>query len=585
MADMEGDDMDTMDMPEDMDGDGDVSGDDDMDFKPPNELPDGVKKEILKEGEGWKKPKAGDDVTVHYVGTLEADGSEFDSSRGRDQPFVFPLGKGQVIQGWDLGVATMKKGELAKFTLSSEYAYGESGSPPKIPGGATLVFEVELLSWLSKDDLFQDGGVIKTEVKEGKGWKEPSVGDEVQISMKCTAKDGSVVEDKSAFVYLMGSDTLGPLSKTLDKALCSMKKDEEVELVCTKDYACGEKTPDGATVSLILEQIFESKDVSFAKDRSLIKKQVVEGDGYNTPIEASKVKLSVTETVAGSLPGFEAKTLEFIAGDGEVCDALEFAVLDMKQGEKAVLTCTKPAILCEEKLGLKEISAKKAVLTLELLEFEKGKQTWDMDEDEKIEFGTARKEVGSNHFRTGRIQMALGRYKKVIEVFNYTDNMKEPNKTKAKDLKKACELNSASCQLKLKEYKEAEKHCNNVLKEEAMSVKALYRRAQAHIGLKNFMDSMADLKKLIEVDPKNREARTLFKEAQAGQKEEDKKSKGLFANMCKALGKGPIPTPSQDKKIVDDDEGDMADEEMPSADAKTENAEGTEQRPAAPESA
>mmetsp|Transcript_33766 Transcript_33766/g.61472 ORF Transcript_33766/g.61472 Transcript_33766/m.61472 type:complete len:583 (+) Transcript_33766:67-1815(+) len=570
------------------DGDSEDEGNaepENMDYTPPSALPEGVQKEILKEGDGWKKPTAGDDVTVHYVGTLEADGTEFDSSRGRDEPFVFPLGAGQVIKGWDVGVTTMRKGEIAQFTFSPEYAYGESGSPPTIPGGATLVFEIELLSWVSKDDLFQDGGVIKTEVKEGKGWKEPSVGDEVQISMKCTAKDGSVVEDKSAFVYLMGSDTLGPLSKTLDKALCSMKKDEEVELVCTKDYACGEKTPDGATVSLILEQIFESKDVSFAKDRSLIKKQVVEGDGYNTPIEASKVKLSVTETVAGSLPGFEAKTLEFIAGDGEVCDALEFAVLDMKQGEKAVLTCTKPAILCEEKLGLKEISAKKAVLTLELLEFEKGKQTWDMDEDEKIEFGTARKEVGSNHFRTGRIQMALGRYKKVIEVFNYTDNMKEPNKTKAKDLKKACELNSASCQLKLKEYKEAEKHCNNVLKEEAMSVKALYRRAQAHIGLKNFMDSMADLKKLIEVDPKNREARTLFKEAQAGQKEEDKKSKGLFANMCKALGKGPIPTPSQDKKIVDDDEGDMADEEMPSADAKTENAEGTEQRPAAPESA
>mmetsp|Transcript_33765 Transcript_33765/g.61469 ORF Transcript_33765/g.61469 Transcript_33765/m.61469 type:complete len:543 (+) Transcript_33765:67-1695(+) len=518
------------------DGDSEDEGNaepENMDYTPPSALPEGVQKEILKEGDGWKKPTAGDDVTVHYVGTLEADGTEFDSSRGRDEPFVFPLGAGQVIKGWDVGVTTMRKGEIAQFTFSPEYAYGESGSPPTIPGGATLVFEIELLSWVSKDDLFQDGGVIKTEVKEGKGWKEPSVGDEVQISMKCTAKDGSVVEDKSAFVYLMGSDTLGPLSKTLDKALCSMKKDEEVELVCTKDYACGEKTPDGATVSLILEQIFESKDVSFAKDRSLIKKQVVEGDGYNTPIEASKVKLSVTETVAGSLPGFEAKTLEFIAGDGEVCDALEFAVLDMKQGEKAVLTCTKPAILCEEKLGLKEISAKKAVLTLELLEFEKGKQTWDMDEDEKIEFGTARKEVGSNHFRTGRIQMALGRYKKVIEVFNYTDNMKEPNKTKAKDLKKACELNSASCQLKLKDNEEARKHCDNVLKEETCNVKALYRRAQANMGHLEFMDSITDLKKLIEIDPKNREARTLLKEAQAKQKEEDKAAKSLFTKMVR----------------------------------------------------
>merc|ERR1719408_612919 len=102
--------------------------------EPTSALPEGVKKEILKEGDGWKTPKKGDEVTVHYVGTLQSDGSEFDSSRGRDEPFVFTLGKGEVIKGWDVGVATMLKGETAKFTLSPEYGYGEHGSPPKIPG-------------------------------------------------------------------------------------------------------------------------------------------------------------------------------------------------------------------------------------------------------------------------------------------------------------------------------------------------------------------------------------------------------------------------------------------------------------------
>merc|ERR1740130_559304 len=107
----------------------DMSDDDDADMgeyaAPPPVLPDGVKKEILTEAasENWKKPKNGDEVTVHYVGTLESDGSEFDSSRSRDKPFVFTLGKGQVIKGWDLGVATMKKGELAKLTIAPEYGY------------------------------------------------------------------------------------------------------------------------------------------------------------------------------------------------------------------------------------------------------------------------------------------------------------------------------------------------------------------------------------------------------------------------------------------------------------------------------
>ncbi len=62
---------------------------------------------------------------MHYVGTLESDASEFDSSRARNKPFEFTLGKGQDIKGWDLGVASMKKGELAKFTLAPEFAYGD----------------------------------------------------------------------------------------------------------------------------------------------------------------------------------------------------------------------------------------------------------------------------------------------------------------------------------------------------------------------------------------------------------------------------------------------------------------------------
>jgi len=81
---------------------------------------------------------------------LASDGSKFDSSVDRKTPFEFTIGQGQVIRGWDEGVATMKVGEKAMFTLRSDYAYGKSGSPPKIPGDATLKFEVELLDFKEK---------------------------------------------------------------------------------------------------------------------------------------------------------------------------------------------------------------------------------------------------------------------------------------------------------------------------------------------------------------------------------------------------------------------------------------------------
>lgn len=110
----------------------------------------GLLKKILVEGTGDETPPSGSNVCVHYVGTLHSDGSKFDSSRDRPGTFDFQVGVGQVIQGWDVGICSMKKGEKAILRCRSDYAYGDRGSPPKIPGGATLNFEVELFSWKEK---------------------------------------------------------------------------------------------------------------------------------------------------------------------------------------------------------------------------------------------------------------------------------------------------------------------------------------------------------------------------------------------------------------------------------------------------
>ncbi|XP_049513608.1 peptidyl-prolyl cis-trans isomerase Fkbp12 [Dermacentor silvarum] len=104
----------------------------------------GVEVQTISPGDGQTFPKTGQTVVVHYTGTL-ADGSKFDSSRDRGKPFKFRIGKGEVIRGWDEGVAQMSVGQRAKLICSPDYAYGAMGHHCTIPPNAVLTFDVELL--------------------------------------------------------------------------------------------------------------------------------------------------------------------------------------------------------------------------------------------------------------------------------------------------------------------------------------------------------------------------------------------------------------------------------------------------------
>ena len=136
----------------------------------------GVFKEILKPGIQNEKPKNGQEVFVCYEGRL-LNGKVFDSSQDVENPFRFSLGKGRVIKGWDIGVASMNKGEKARFTLLPEYAYGKQGAGADIPPNSTLVFDVELIDFIDKPGIDNDDRqtiemkVITAKMKKDEGNK------------------------------------------------------------------------------------------------------------------------------------------------------------------------------------------------------------------------------------------------------------------------------------------------------------------------------------------------------------------------------------------------------------------------------
>ncbi|XP_052066110.1 peptidyl-prolyl cis-trans isomerase FKBP4-like isoform X3 [Mytilus californianus] len=384
----------------------------------------GILKQILHEGEGEEKPLNGDTVSVHYVGCLD-DGTEFDSSRSRGERFTFELGKGAVIKAWDQGVATMKKGEIARFTCQPEYAYGETGSLPKIPANATLVFEVELFDWKGED------------VSED--------------------KDGSII-------------------------------------------------------------------------RSVIKK----GEKYSNPNDGATVKVKYTASYNGNV--FEKeRELEFIVGEGDeqgIIPGLEQAVKKMKQHEKSKFDI-KPSQAYGAKGNTEFNIPGEATLVyeVELLSFEKAKESWEFSTEEKLEQSEIAKNRGTHYFKKENYSKAKQFYKKVKKYLEYETDLQEENKEKRNSLMLATHLNIAMCEIKLGDFSEAREECNKALELDPKSVKAHFRRATAYFQVHDHESAKADYEKVLEYEPENKAAKNQIVICEQKLKQFREKEKHIYAGM------------------------------------------------------
>lgn len=217
----------------------------------------GLKCEILKSGTG-PTPQKGEIVKVHYTGTL-ADGTKFDSSYDRNEPISFPLGTGQVIPGWDEGIALLHVGDKARLVIPPDLAYGASGAGGVIPPNATLTFEVELVSIEpapppppeaptkvdEADFQTAESGLKYYDFQEGSG-STPQKGQMVVVHYTGWLEDGTMFDSSllrgQPFEFPIG---LGQVIPGWDEGVGSMKVGGKRQLVIPAKLGYGEKGAGG----------------------------------------------------------------------------------------------------------------------------------------------------------------------------------------------------------------------------------------------------------------------------------------------------------------------------------------------------
>jgi len=549
-------------------------------------------------------------VTVHYTGTLaDPSGEEFDSSRSRDQPFVFKLGQGQVIKGWDVGVATMRKGERSTLTIKAEYGYGEQGSPPKIPGGATLCFDVELLSWRSFKDITGDGGVIKTTVAgTGEGWKAPSERDIVKVNYKLfePAKEKKkeeeeagkgkeekeekrkVLADEQGTCFVLGDpEAERRVPRGVIEAVRTMKKGEKATLKLSAAYgppqaakaeAKGSEETQTTTVAADGEVELVSWEAVEEISPGLVKRTVVESESWTKPSPGSTVNVILQGSYSNKGEGgegaakktvfFPKREVEFVVDDGEgmgkilltttegeknqplllpIPEGLDDAIRHVAERERCVITCS-----AEQGYGSKGlpaldegggVSGSVAVppnteleWDVELVKLQKAKESWEMDEPEKIAAAETAKLAGNAKFKVGHFTAAIKKYSRALNFVEYDSGFGAEAKAQAAELKKACNLNLAAARLRTGDWRGVVTAADKVLERDGLNVKALFRRAQARLALQEFVEAERDARVALAEDPTAADLKALLakikKEAQAYDRKQAKQFSNLFGRMA-----------------------------------------------------
>lgn len=373
----------------------------------------GVQKQILQEGTGKDTPSNGCTVSLHYTGTLDSDGKQFDSSRDRNEPFEFKLGQGSVIKAFDMGVATMKLGEKCILKCASEYAYGASGSPPNIPPNSTLNFELEMLGWKGEDlSPKSDQGIERFIQKLGEGKKTPNDGALVKIHLVGTF-EGEVFENRDIEFTLGEGEEAGVVSG-VEIALEKFKKMETSKLILKPHFAFGADgnsqfgIPPNATVEYIVTLNDFEREVDSWKmdDEERMNQAKLFKDKGTQYFQVSKFRLA--------LKMYE-KSLSFLSSS-----------IDSDESKKSQLAVYLNKALCHQKLN----------------EFDEAKDACN----EALNIDKANVKA---LYRRGQSRLSLGDFEKALVDFNAVREIEPENKAAINQV--------TICKQKMKHYNDQQK--------------------------------------------------------------------------------------------------------------------------------
>lgn len=391
----------------------------------------------------------------------------------------------------------------------------------------------------------QDEGVLKVIKREGTGTETPMFGDRVLVHYTGWLLDGtkfdSSLDRKDKFCFDLGK---GEVIKAWDIAVATMKVGEVCHITCKPEYAYGlagspPKIPPNATLVFEVELFeFKGEDLTEEEDGGIIRRIQTRGEGFAKPNDGALVEVALEGYYQDQV--FDRRELHFEIGEGEILHlpcGLEKAIQHMEKGEYSIVYL-KPSYafgsVGKEKFQIPPNAELK--YKVHLKSFEKAKESWEMNSEEKLEQSIIVKERGTVYFKEGKYKQASLQYKKIVSWLEYESSFSSEEDTqKAQALRLASHLNLAMCQLKLQAFSAAVESCNKALELDSTNEKGLFRRGEAHLAVNDFDLARADFQKVLQLYPSNKAAKAQLAICHQRIRKQLALEKKLYAKMFERL--------------------------------------------------